>query len=132
MSCILLGDSIAVGLSPFKPECGVVAKSGINSRDYNKKYYNRDLCARTVVISLGSNDNKNIRTFEELSSLRSQVDCADRVLWILPAVFKPDVRDAILRVADNYGDDVIEIRDTGDGVHPTNRAYKALAKHIEG
>jgi lysophospholipase L1-like esterase len=127
IDCLILGDSIAKGLSQIRKECVSYAQSGINSHDFNRRYYDRPKSAKTVVVSLGSNDYKGIRTFEELDYLRHAID-SDRVLWILP-FSKPDVREAVMRVADNFGDDVLEIEDVSpDRVHPTPKGYKGLAK----
>jgi len=48
------------------------------------------VAAQTVIISLGSNDTKNIRTIWELQQLRDRVQ-ANQVFWIMPAI-KPDVQ----------------------------------------
>ena len=129
MSCIIVGDSIGVGVAEIRKDCTSYVKSGINSHDWNKRYYNKQLFASTVVISLGSNDYKGIRTREELEYLRHSV-VADRVLWILPAA-KENIRDIIMMIADNFGDDILEIRDVSpDGVHPTPRGYRGIAKQF--
>ena len=129
VDCLILGDSIAKGVSQIRKDCASYAKSGINSHDFNRKYYDKPKDARIVAISLGSNDYKGIKTFQELEYLRTAVN-ADRVLWILP-YSKFDARDAVMRVADNFGDDVLEIESVSpDQVHPTMKGYKDLAKKI--
>jgi hypothetical protein len=55
LECLVLGDSIAVGLGQARPECAVVAVSGITSERYVLTLHARPR-ARTVVISLGVND----------------------------------------------------------------------------
>lgn len=132
LECLILGDSLAVGVGQVRTECVTRATSGINS--YN--YVNRHLLhtqgntqAKTVIISLGSNDTAKINTFAELDSLRQLVD-ADRVYWIVPNV-KEDKRQAVLAVADKYKDFVIDARkyDTGpDQVHPTHKGYKSISE----
>ena len=56
LECLIVGDSIAVGVSQVRPECQSIAKSGINSRDWNNKHLHKLKPARTLVISLGAND----------------------------------------------------------------------------
>jgi len=77
---------------------------------------------------LGSNDTKNINTFEELDTLRQLVK-ADRVYWIVPAI-KEDKRKAVWAVANKYHDHVIEARNhelSPDRVHPTHKGYTSIA-----
>ena len=38
LDCLILGDSIAVGVHMFKKECVAYAKGGINSWQYNRDY----------------------------------------------------------------------------------------------
>lgn len=130
MSCLIIGDSIAKGVADIRKDCTAYVQSGINSHDWYRKYYNKPLWAATVVISLGSNDTKNIRTRDELTSIRQNIDPDARVLWILPKIEKDWVRDAIMMVAGNYGDDVLEIMESADGVHPTARGYRAIGKQF--
>ena len=130
LECLILGDSLAVGIGHVRPECSTYAKSGINSYDYTNRHIlhtNGNSKAKHVIISLGSNDTKNINTFEELDTLRQLVK-ADRVYWILPAI-KEDKRRAVRRVAEKYKDVVIDARQSvlsADGVHPTGKGYKIL------
>jgi lysophospholipase L1-like esterase len=130
LDCLIIGDSIAKGVADIRRDCAAYAEVGINSHDWYKKYYNKPLVANNVVISLGSNDTKGIRTRDELHSIRQNVDPEARVLWILPYIDKPWIRDAIMLIADNYGDDVLEIRESADGVHPTARGYRSIAKQF--
>ena len=129
MGCMIVGDSIGVGVAEIRKDCVSYVQSGINSRDWNRKYYTKQLFATTVVISLGSNDYKGIHTRDELEYLRNSV-VADRVLWILPTS-KQNIREIIMTIADNFSDDVLEIRDVSvDGVHPTPRGYRGIAKQF--
>ena len=125
LECLILGDSIAVGTHQARPECAVYARGGINSRDFVNRYIGKDLVADTVVISLGSNDHKGIKTKNELMDLRSQV-VAKKVYWILPAI-KPDIQEIVEEVAHKYGDWIIRIPYlSNDGVHPTRQGYKKI------
>jgi lysophospholipase L1-like esterase len=132
LECLILGDSLAVGIGQIRTECATYAKSGINSYDYVNRHIlhtNGNMQAEHVIISLGSNDTKNINTFEELDSLRQLVK-ADRVYWILPAI-KEYKRQAVQKVAEKYKDVIIDARQTAlsaDGIHPTGKGYKSLAE----
>ena len=127
LECLIVGDSIAVGTKTFKPECAVMAKSGWNSAQWNRRYGLEELRAHTVIISLGSNDYAGIQTEAELRAIRANAR-ADRVYWILPAI-KPNIQEIVRRVATDWGDTVLPI--TGlqpDRVHPSWEGYKQIAK----
>lgn len=126
IECLIVGDSIAVGTAQQRPECVSLSQGGINSRDWNKKNAGNSVAARTVIISLGSNDTKDIRTIWELQNLRDKVT-ADRVYWIMPAI-KPHVQKMVQTVAESYGDVVLPIISLQkDGVHPDTKGYRAIA-----
>ena len=136
LDCLIMGDSLAVGVGQIRKECVTYAKSGINSYDYVNRHVlhtnGADKQAKTVIISLGSNDTKNIKTFEELDTLRQLVK-ADRVYWIVPAI-KEDKRQAVWAVANKYHDPVIESRNhnlSPDGVHPTHKGYVSIANQTK-
>jgi lysophospholipase L1-like esterase len=127
IECLILGDSIAVGTQMARPECAVYAKTGWNSMQWNRDYLKNDLSAKTVVISLGSNDHRGIRTKAELHRIREKVGIA-RVFWILPAI-KPEIQAMVKDVSKEYGDTVLPITGLSkDGVHPTTTGYKQLAE----
>lgn len=130
LDCLILGDSIAVGLAQFRPECGVHAKVGINSRNWVDKNITKDLVANTVVISLGSNDPKNMKTIKELFALR-QVVGAKQVYWIVPAV-NVEAQEAVKIVADKFEDKILFIPQLSkDKIHPTTNGYKELANNTK-
>jgi lysophospholipase L1-like esterase len=127
LECLILGDSIAVGTAQFRPDCAVYAKSGINSHNWLNKNVNKNLTAKSVIISLGSNDHRGVKTFHELMAIRQLTD-AGRVYWILPAN-KPDVQEIVEIIAKNFGDTILPITSLSkDGVHPTTVGYKELAE----
>jgi lysophospholipase L1-like esterase len=134
IECLILGDSIAKGISDVRKECVAYVKSGINSYDYVNRhvlYTQGNTEAKTVIISLGSNDLKNVNTFEELSTLRQLVK-ANRVYWILPNI-KETKRKDVYDVAKKYNDWIIDARGydrSADTVHPTYKGYKDMAKEI--
>ena len=131
LDCLIVGDSIAVGTHQFKPECAVYAKGGINSKQWvDKNIKNMPLEAKTVIISLGSNDHKYIKTENELQTVRLLTK-ADRVYWILPAI-KPDIQEIVKKVAAQYGDTVLPITSLQpDKVHPSWAGYKEIAKETK-
>lgn len=127
IECLILGDSIATGISQHRPECVAYAKPGINTRDWNKLYLKNNISANTVIISLGSNDNKTIRTKAEFRRLREKVGVNSMVFWIMPAN-NPDIQELVDSIAIDYNDGVLVIPQVSkDGVHPTAKAYKQLA-----
>jgi hypothetical protein len=105
----------------------MIAKGGINSYQWVNKNLNKaPYQAKTVIISLGSNDHKYVKTESELLTIR-QLTKADRVYWILPAI-KPDIQEIVKKVAEHYGDVVLPItRLQPDGIHPSWAGYKDIA-----
>jgi lysophospholipase L1-like esterase len=131
IDCLIIGDSIAVGTKQFRPDCVAVAKGGINSWQWRRQYLEGDKgnlpLAETLIISLGSNDHKGVKTREEISAIRSKV-LAKRVYWILPAI-KPEIQDIVREVALGFGDTVLPItRLQPDGIHPSWAGYKELGE----
>jgi lysophospholipase L1-like esterase len=136
IDCLIVGDSIAVGTHQFKPECVSYSKGGINSHQWiNQNISKLPLNAKTVIISLGSNDHKWVKTESELRTLR-QMTKADRVYWILPAgnlkaseVSIQYIQLLVKEIAKEYGDIVIPItRLQPDGIHPSWAGYKDIAE----
>jgi lysophospholipase L1-like esterase len=129
LDCLIIGDSIAVGTKQFRPDCVAFAKGGINSGQWRRQYLEGDQgalpLAETLIISLGSNDHKGVKTREEISNIRSKV-LAKRVYWILPAI-KPEIQSIVREVATGFGDTVLPItRLQPDGIHPSWAGYKEL------
>jgi len=136
LECLIIGDSIAVGTHQFKPECVAYAKGGINSWQWlNQNVSKTPLLAKTVIISLGSNDHKYVNTESELRTIR-QLTKADRVYWVLPAGNHPKsnvsiqyIQLTIKEIAREYGDIVLPISNLQkDGIHPSWAGYKDIAQ----
>ena len=133
LDCMIIGDSIAVGTHMARPECVAYAKGGWNSWQWNKDYLSKASSqpAKTVIISLGANDHKGVKTELELRKMREAVK-GDRVFWIDPGKDrKPIPHDAIVRIAKEYGDTIIprpKAHMSTDGAHPTGRGYKILGE----
>ena len=138
MDCLILGDSIAVGTTMFKKECVSISKGGINSQQYNKKVAGMELYSGSVLISLGSNDHKWVKTKQELEKLRKNIK-ATNVYWVLPEGNLPaggvsidEIRRIVLEVSEEYGDIVIPIMHLSkDGIHPTGVGYKEIAEQFK-
>lgn len=126
LECLILGDSIATGIAQHRPECVAYAKTGINSYNWVNQNITKPLTAKTVVISLGSNDHSGVKTQQELQTLR-QLTVATRVYWILPAN-NFDIRSTVTQIAKQYDDIVLPFQPSRDGVHPTAAGYRELAK----
>ena len=135
LDCLVLGDSIAVGTHLQRYECTSYSKGGINSWQWNRQYGSNNLAAKTVIISLGSNDHKGVKTYDELQQLRSKVK-ATKVFWILPngnlkasGVAIETIQQYVKEIASKHGDTVLPIkRLQPDGIHPTGAGYRELAE----
>jgi lysophospholipase L1-like esterase len=131
LECLIIGDSIAVGTAMARPECVSLSKGGINSSQWNKQNAGNNITAKTVIISLGANDHKGVKTEAELRKMREAVK-GDRVFWIDPGQDrKPIPHDAIVRIAKEYGDTILlrpKNHMSADGIHPTGRGYKVIAE----
>jgi lysophospholipase L1-like esterase len=139
IDCLILGDSIAVGTHMYRPECVAYAKGGINSWQWNKQNLEGDrgsnLAADNIIISLGSNDHAGVKTRRELERMRAAVH-AKRVFWILPAgnlkaggVDIDSIQQIVEDIANRNRDWIVRIPEVSkDGIHPTGRGYKEIAR----
>jgi lysophospholipase L1-like esterase len=124
-SCVIIGDSIAVGTASQAPACRVNAEVGISSRSYARERVDQ-VNADTVVISLGANDHpSNLGAPEAMEIVRSRIS-ARRVVWLLPSC---GARAAAIEVARRHGDATIDAAPFAgaDGIHPTAYGYRTLA-----
>jgi lysophospholipase L1-like esterase len=130
--CLIVGDSIGVGVSNIRKECVAYVKGGINSKQWlDKNIQNTPLIAKHVIISLGSNDHKYIKTEEELRVIR-KLTSAQRVYWIMPSDKFPAAQSAVWHVANENNDIILRTkRMQDDNVHPSWAGYKELAKASE-
>ena len=138
LDCLILGDSIAKGVSDIRKECVAYVKSGINSKDYwykNKAFLTKQdtLSVKTTIISLGSNDTDRIRTIEFANNIRERIK--GRVYWILPSAEKKPIQHEVIKaVAKVWGDLTIQ-PDSGklspDKIHPTYAGYKDIAERTK-
>ena len=138
LDCIILGDSIAVGTQMFYKECQLVGKGGINTWQWNQMYSVNQLTADTVVISLGTNDHKYVKTEQELRKMRDRVQ-AKRIFWILPANNLPasevsilSIQNIVKQLASEYNDIVVEIKSLQpDKIHPSWAGYEQIVKEVK-
>jgi lysophospholipase L1-like esterase len=136
LDCMIIGDSIAVGTAIARPECVSYAKGGWNSWQWNKDYLSQSTTKpyETIIISLGANDHKGVKTEQELRKMREAIK-GKRVFWIDPGKDrKPIPHEAMTKIAKEYGD-VVLLRPVGnmsaDGIHPTGKGYKILAEQTK-
>jgi len=124
-----MGDSIAVGAHQFRPECASYSKSGVTSQGWDRLFGNRDLAARTVIISLGTNDWNNADTYGKLREIREKIT-GRRVFWIAPnEVTKPRAYKDVNLIAGLFGDTVIVTeRYQKDRIHPSWAGYRELVE----
>jgi lysophospholipase L1-like esterase len=127
--CIIAGDSIGVGIANVRKECVAYVQGGINSYQWlNKNIKNTPMIANHVIISLGSNDHKYVKTEEELRVIR-KLTKADRVYWVMPSDKFPAAQSAVWHVANENNDIILGTkRMQTDGVHPSWAGYKELAE----
>jgi lysophospholipase L1-like esterase len=137
LECLILGDSIAVGTKMFAPHCELQGKGGINTWQFNRMY-SGSFYADTVIISLGSNDHKGVKTYDELFEIRQRVG-AKNVFWVLPAGNLPaggvpieKIQSIVVELAVYYGDTVLPIRGLqADGIHPSWSGYKNIVERTK-
>ena len=135
IDCMIVGDSIAVGTAQVRHECVSYSKGGWNTWQWNREYIDKkhtDLTARSLIISLGTNDHKGVHTFAELMKMRQQVT-AERVYWIMPPCndkfCKPHVNEIVEIIAKNFGDTIVGTkRLQADAIHPSWAGYKEIAE----
>ena len=122
IDCLVLGDSIAVGIGNELQHCLVVA--GVGRRAGQAALINYPP-ARRAIISIGSNDMHG-DVGEALARLRAGIS-AECVIWILPMAAQ---RAPVTVEAMRRGDNIVDLRRLarGDGVHPLS--YRALAREI--
>ena len=136
IDCMIIGDSIAVGTAMARPECVSYSRGGWNSWQWNKDYLDvaSSKTAKTVIISLGANDHKGVKTEQELRKMRAAIK-ADRVFWIDPgADRKPVPHEVMVKIAQEYKDTIIprpKDHMSADGIHPTGRGYKIIGEQTK-
>ena len=126
IECVLIGDSLAVGIAQHLPKCLRYAKVGIAAENIFK-IIPQQITADDVAISLGSNNPTNPKLREELIKVRNSIK-AKRVFWVLPN--HPIAKRTVVSVAESYRDNMIDSSPwiSKDGVHPTGKGYEQMSK----
>lgn len=131
-SCLIIGDSIALGLASAlafmnSGDCDVRARVGASSRTVASLLEAREY--EVAIISAGSNDTANRDLISDLQRLRQRMR-ARRVTWIYPRAVTPAW--AVHDVASRFNDRTVSMQKliSRDGVHPAN--YQALIPLIFG
>ena len=128
LDCLILGDSIAVGVAQMRPACESAARVGINSSSFVTTMLGAaQRSVESVVISLGVNDGPAVATLSNLRRLRLGLQ-ARQVTWLLPGL-KDEVRTAIRTVAAEHGDRLVDTRPHvgADHLHPNATGYRLIA-----
>ena len=123
--CIIVGDSIAVGLSLADYDCKTLARLGITTKNWFETFqYNpfyRETLYKIGIISLSTNDLYNGNTEEYLYDIRKGLR-ADKIYWILPSkTLKPTQYEIIRKLSEEFYDTAVSIENftrDGDGIHP--------------
>lgn len=137
LECLIIGDSIGVGIHQYRQECVLQAQVGINTRNWLYNEYPL-LKAKKVIISLGSNENwfypvnialKALQLNQQVANLDTvrKRYVGSQVYWVLPEN-NPTLKYRIKHLASGYGDITLEIMNLSkDRVHPTGTEYKRLS-----
>lgn len=128
--CLVLGDSIAVGVGTARPDCTTTARIGITSEAFVQTMLTPE-DADTLIVSLGANDDGTVHTEDNLRQLRQTIR-ARTVIWLLPGLKDPQ-RAVIRAVALSYNDRVIDTRPQAgpDHLHPSGTGYRIIADETE-
>ena len=131
VDCLILGDSLAVGLGLARPDCEIAAVTGITSDRYVQTFRGTRQ-AHIAIISLGVNDGDSVPTVDNLSVVRSRVS-AETVYWLLTGG-NARARDAVRLVAGRFGDRLIDAAPLAgpDHIHPDHAGYELLAAETRG
>jgi len=130
MDCVYIGDSIAIGLQQYEPNCGIYAKVGADT-DFIVKQFSGTKSAGHAIISMGSNAPMNPRNYQNAIKLRKSLD-VDFVVWILP--YDRTAAAAIRKVAQQFPDAILDLHGipTKDKVHPNYRKTSDMVQDIIG
>jgi hypothetical protein len=126
--CLIIGDSLAVGIAQHRPDCVAMATTGITSVGWRARYGIRMPSASTVLISLGTNDSPGMPTERLLMELRRAFPPRTIVYWLVPPTRNPAAQEAVRNVARWHGDQLVPVPAGPDGIHPTRQGYADLAR----
>ena len=132
--CLVMGDSIAVGVAQFSA-CKTLSTGGLSSWRWLDKWgVDLDRINPSVVlISLGANDGADPRSQKALLDVRSKIR-SKKVMWLAPsATLAAKPRDAVRSVAGQFGDRVFELPQEHlqkDGIHLSGVGSKLIVKSL--
>ena len=137
LECIILGDSIAKGISMAYPECKSYSVVGASSSYWHKTFKGVNLKAATVIVSLGAND-KGLSMqdqLEQILSVRDRIK-SKNIIWINPPCndlfCNKYANYTVQTISTIFGDTLLEtVKLSKDGIHPTPEGYKELAALIK-
>jgi hypothetical protein len=137
LECLIIGDSVAVGLAESMPHCAALVRLAVTSSRWIEQYSHHPTFItkryKVLVISISTNDYYDTNTEENLYDMRSRAQ-ADMVIWLLPnRILKPMQHEKIKSVAKDFGDNIIHMHSYygADATHPGSRAdYNRLAQTI--
>ncbi|MBP8285613.1 MAG: hypothetical protein KAX57_02100 [Rhodoferax sp.] len=132
--CLVMGDSIAVGVAQFSA-CKTLSTGGLSSWRWLDKWgVDLDRVNPSIVlISLGANDGSDPRSRKALAAVRSKVR-ASKVMWLAPsATLAPEPRKWVREVAGQFGDRVFELPQEHlqkDGIHLSWAGSKLVVRSL--
>ncbi len=132
--CLVMGDSIAVGISQFT-DCKTISTGGLSSWRWLTQWGQELEMSnpKVVLISLGANDGSDPRSRKALEAVRSKVR-ASKVMWLAPsATLAPESRKWVRAVAGQFGDRVFELPQEHlqkDGIHLSWAGSKLVVRSL--
>lgn len=124
MDCVVMGDSIAVGIQQHT-HCFKQAAIGRSASQQAAMAYK--ITVDTTVISLGSNNPTHPELLRDLRRIRFLIN-SRKVIWVIP--YHRYAAEAVRRVAAENRDGLLDLANykTFDKVHPAN--YREVAREI--
>lgn len=132
LDCLVIGDSIAVGVSQFS-ECNTASANSVSSKTWlSRYYYVLYYPAKSVFIALGTNDDFYPESKKTLRQIRQNIR-SQKVTWLAPNAARPG-RKAVDEIAHEFGDEVYEGPRSSlgpDGIHFTRLGYQTIAGNLK-
>ena len=132
LDCLVMGDSIAVGISQFS-DCHTASSNSVSSKTWLAQYYYvLYYPAKSVFVALGTNDDYYPESKKTLYRIRQAIR-SKNVTWLAPKLNLP-ARKAVEEIAKEFGDQVFEGPKNSlapDGIHYTPDGYKTIAANFK-
>lgn len=125
--CYYIGDSIALLLHAFDPQCTVAAKIGA-SPAYIAEHFERKSGEEYTILSIGTNQPKAPDAMRQMVHLRTGI--TSRVIWILP--YDRVAAARVKAIANASHDLTIDLAPfpTADKIHPTPASARQVSSLI--